>query len=484
MRLLVVLHRWIGVALCLLFAAWFATGIVMIYVPFPSLSDGERFKRSAAIDLAEVAGSIGTALSNSAVSPVDRVRVVMRDARATLVVESTGANIAAIDLGTQQPVVLLSADAARRIAGQFSGQPIRAVLGPIDFDQWIVHQQFDRYRPFFRVELEDSAGTELYVSQTTGEVLQRTTASQRAWNYVGAVVHWIYPTFIRKHWALWDQLVWWLSLAGIVGASLGLTLGIVRLREAWRRGRRGLTSPFVGWMRWHHILGLLAGAFVLSWIVSGWLSMDHGRLFSEPEPTAGQLQSYRNTSIADAIGQTSFAELADLAGVREFEFSAVAGRPIVITRYDERTALWVVEDDGRMRERNLTDEDIEAAVKNAWPNAGIVATTEVATNDVYAHLREGSLGSHVRRTVLDDARATWVHVDPSTGRILSVMDRSRRLYRWLFNGLHSFDFPVIVNRRPLWDLTMIALLLGGFVFSATSVVIGYRAVARKKPRAG
>src|SRR5262249_7147886 len=38
MRLLVTLHRWWGVAFCLLFAMWFASGIVMHFVPFPTRS--------------------------------------------------------------------------------------------------------------------------------------------------------------------------------------------------------------------------------------------------------------------------------------------------------------------------------------------------------------------------------------------------------------------------------------------------------------
>jgi len=42
MRLLVVLHRWWGVAFCLLFAMWFATGIVMHFVPFPARGDQGR----------------------------------------------------------------------------------------------------------------------------------------------------------------------------------------------------------------------------------------------------------------------------------------------------------------------------------------------------------------------------------------------------------------------------------------------------------
>src|SRR4051812_21034282 len=52
MRLLVFLHRWWGVAFCLLFAMWFASGIVMHFVPFPARGDaggsGDRLDLSRA----------------------------------------------------------------------------------------------------------------------------------------------------------------------------------------------------------------------------------------------------------------------------------------------------------------------------------------------------------------------------------------------------------------------------------------------------
>src|SRR6201999_2649322 len=37
-RTLATLHRWWGVAFCLLFAMWFASGIVMHFMPFPARS--------------------------------------------------------------------------------------------------------------------------------------------------------------------------------------------------------------------------------------------------------------------------------------------------------------------------------------------------------------------------------------------------------------------------------------------------------------
>ena len=35
-------HRWAGVALCLLFAIWFASGAVLHFVSFPSLSRSDQ----------------------------------------------------------------------------------------------------------------------------------------------------------------------------------------------------------------------------------------------------------------------------------------------------------------------------------------------------------------------------------------------------------------------------------------------------------
>ena len=39
-RILAIAHRWWGIAFCSLFAMWFASGIVMHFVPFPSRSEG------------------------------------------------------------------------------------------------------------------------------------------------------------------------------------------------------------------------------------------------------------------------------------------------------------------------------------------------------------------------------------------------------------------------------------------------------------
>ena len=34
-------HRWLGIGGCLLFVMWFASGVVMMYVGYPNLTDEE-----------------------------------------------------------------------------------------------------------------------------------------------------------------------------------------------------------------------------------------------------------------------------------------------------------------------------------------------------------------------------------------------------------------------------------------------------------
>jgi uncharacterized iron-regulated membrane protein len=48
-RALVILHRYLGIAIGLLMAVWFVSGIVMMYVGFPRLTEAERVRALAPI---------------------------------------------------------------------------------------------------------------------------------------------------------------------------------------------------------------------------------------------------------------------------------------------------------------------------------------------------------------------------------------------------------------------------------------------------
>jgi hypothetical protein len=51
---LVWFHRWLGVATCLIFAAWFASGTIMLFQPFPSLPHPAQMALQAPVDGAQI----------------------------------------------------------------------------------------------------------------------------------------------------------------------------------------------------------------------------------------------------------------------------------------------------------------------------------------------------------------------------------------------------------------------------------------------
>jgi hypothetical protein len=65
-------------------------------------------------------------------------------------------------------------------------------------------------------------------------------------------------------------------------------------------------------------------------------------------------------------------------------------------------------------------------------------------------------------------------VEPNTGTIREAFESRSRLDRWLYTGLHGLDFAWLYERRPLWDLVVILLSIGGGVASLTGAVAAVR----------
>ena len=77
-----------------------------------------------------------------------------------------------------------------------------------------------------------------------------------------------------------------------------------------------------------------------------------------------------------------------------------------------------------------------------------------------------------------DAAGTWVRVSSSTGQIIDIQDWRRRLYRWLFNSLHTFDILGLRSHDLLRKLVMLPLLTAGFLPSVTGIILAKRRLSR------
>src|SRR5580765_6497209 len=53
-KTLIFVHRWMGVALCLLFLLWFASGIVMMYWDYPEVTAADRLRHLPPLDASRI----------------------------------------------------------------------------------------------------------------------------------------------------------------------------------------------------------------------------------------------------------------------------------------------------------------------------------------------------------------------------------------------------------------------------------------------
>ena len=84
---------------------------------------------------------------------------------------------------------------------------------------------------------------------------------------------------------------------------------------------------------------------------------------------------------------------------------------------------------------------------------------------------------------MNDADNTRYYVDPGSARVVATYSSRNWVNRWLYNGLHSLNFPWLYNYRPLWDIVVITLMLGGTALCVTSLVLAWRVLGRKLARA-
>ena len=237
-RATVFTHRYLGVAVGLLMLVWFASGIVMIYVPYPGLSEGDRLRVASPIAWKACCNLAGQTYADD--QPVLAAEIGSMAGDLVLKLRPEGQPPRITSLAPSGPDLLIDDDKARAVALDAAPRLFGRTLRPtatelIERDQWTVGESGAGNRPLFHYIFNDPRGTELYVSSTTGEVVLWTTASQRFWNWLGAVPHWLYFTQLRQNGPVWAQIVIWTSLVGGFLTVLGLYLGIAQ----FKRGKSG-----------------------------------------------------------------------------------------------------------------------------------------------------------------------------------------------------------------------------------------------------
>jgi hypothetical protein len=513
-KLLILAHRYLGIVLSLLAVLWFATGIVMMYAGgMPQLTPQMRRDRLPNLDLtrvqlspAEAAAEAIASTEPSAGREGAQARRLTGGGRVSLltVMDRPAYRVGGITVFADTGDVLdeVSLAQARTITSRFARVPegrVTYVRTLTSTDQWTLGQ--NRALPLHKFRVDDEDATELYVQPRIADVTTMTTRRSRMLAWIGTIPHWMYFTALRNQQKLWSRFMVWTSGALCVLAVLGLILSVTQFRKT-RPFRLAKAIPYSGWMRWHYITGAFFGVFTLTWAFSGLLSMEPfewtdapgltvprdvftGGLinlskFAAPDPVA-----WNRVLKGRAIKEVEFERIQDehYYIVRQAPDAREEGRraerlhqPYSVTGSVDRDRVLLAADTLEVRREPFSTESLLARLKAAAPDVPIVEATPLADYDSYYYSRGRQTPLPVLRVKFGDPAGTWYYIDPATSQIVSQLHRLNRVERWLYNGLHSLDFSFWYDKRPLWDIGMILLLVGGLASSSIGLCFGFKRV--------
>jgi hypothetical protein len=471
-KLLILFHRYLGIALCLIFIMWFVTGIAMIYAKaMPTLSPESRLEHLPLLDFQRIKLRPSEAAEHGQLSG-SPPRVSLLTIMGRPVYRFSFPEIVTVFADTGEVMNPPGPKESLTIASHFMNVPestlhhVRVLDSP---DQWTIGS--NSLMPMHKISADDDAHTELYVSEQSGEVAVVTTRASRALAWVSAIPHWLYLSALRTNGHAWNLVVLWVSGLGTVLALMGIVLGIIQY------SRQPPHIRYAGWMRWHYITGAIFGVFTLTWVFSGFLSMEPWDWAS----TGGLGDGMRAAFSGGPLDLKKFSAMPSsfpVSGVKEIEFLRIQGDGYYAAKGKSPTPELVSADSLSVRDGLFSTESLVGKAQQANPDVPIAEVTELSSYDSYYYSRDGDAPLPVVRLKFDDPDKTWFYIDPRLGRILARYQKRERLQRWIYHGLHSLDFSFWYYSRPAWDIGVIVLCSGGAVLSAIGVWISIRRLRR------
>ena len=490
------LHRWLSIAIGLVVLSWFLSGFVMIYYPWPALTESVRlgfgapFRPSSKVigvrRAAEVATRVlratnprDTTLSRARLSAIGLglVYTFSRDHG------STSEQAILVDAITGEAIAPLDSSDAVAIARTVVALPARVseVWLEQHGDHYLMSGEYRRDFPDWVIRFDDGSSTAVYVSEASGHITGVVTRRTRVTTWLGVVPHWLYFQWLydRPDAWLWLNLI--LPSIAALAAAAGLIFGVVQLFSSRRRNGKRRVTPYRGVSRWHHLGGAALGVVVLTWSFSGVLTV----LGPDNVPRPGQAARARGGETQWAQFQLSEADaLAALRRVepaaepRAIDATASAGRTGYLFHLTTAREAWVDATTGIVRSQ-LDTTALLAIARRVLPYAPVAHLSITTSYDTYYYARpHRELHLPVWRVEFADPAHSVLYVDAVRGEPTGFVDDGFRRWRWARDGLHSLDFPAINGKRPLWDVIVWVLLLAGTLSASTGVWLACRRVRR------
>jgi hypothetical protein len=223
------------------------------------------------------------------------------------------------------------------------------------------------------------------------------------------------------------------------------------------------------------IFGLFFGLTACTWVFSGLLSMEPFDSLTQGPETGpmGLLREPPDLASFPIKRRQSWRG----SGVKELELTTFNGNPVYLATESPGHSM-VIPLEGTPTPEFDRARLIEMAASESAPYH-IAETRTLDHYDAYYIARHGELPLPALFIRLDDPGRSTFYIDPKTARVVAGYSAASRWNRWLYHGLHSWNFPWLYRYRPSWDIVVIALLAGGSALCITGVVIAWQMLQRR-----
>ena len=494
-------HRYLGIFLAPFILLWSISGIVMMYVAYPKLTESERLhmlpplggfeccdqrflERIEHLDVAKFSLERleGSVVARMKTTTNEYVTFQLSTSRSLIPIDEARAreifkdNFSKSFESSNKNIEINNEKNKRKYKGENKEEEIEKYekilnIEKIERDQWTVYSSYNRHRPLYKIILGDDEGREVYISSISGKIVQQTTSFQRNWSWIGTVTHWLYPTALRQYTQLWYWLVVGLSIASLIAVISGVWIGLKQLKK---RKSKPL-SPYKGMRLLHHWGGVFIALILFLFLLSGFLSMNPLGLFQskhysithtlgkkvEPRAVIDSLQHYLPDQFDSELVQLS------LAGWNNEVYWIGKYRNGHIIRYDKHFKQYSIS----------RSELIAAGVALGGPQ---VSQMLLSVEDDYYFSHKNIIELPVWKMTTNNQAAGEVlfYLSPITGEMIKSVDSQGRLYRWLFNALHRWDFSSTTRQRPISDFLLVPFMALLVIFSLTGCYLGWKRLRR------
>ena len=460
------IHKITGLSIAVFFSMWFVTGIVLVYHPYPKVSEKIMLKKKETLpsSLPEL---------SSVLSKVDG------KVKSLSLKQFQGQTLFSFD---EAPDITF--DVVEKVAKHWIDAPIKRVDTLRQREQWVLFTKYDKELPIYKFYFDDAQKHELFISGRTAEVLQMTTSRQRLWAWLGAIPHKFYIPCIRRDVDVWQNMVAIMSGICLIAALTGWLLGILLWIKRYQKKHIWQNPYKKRWYRWHFSFGLVFGIFLIGWALSGIFAMQRVPQWMVPMEGDYSFKTSRlwgRGLLPMEAYQLDYRKLKDTyPDLKEVEWLRFADIPTyrVITGQDD---FLVDASTDEIKSLQIPEETIVKGLKKVHGEEVEMKVSLLNEFDNYYLSRRVDLELPVYKIEVADANGSLYYVNPSTGYV-RYLNNNKIVRKWLFNGIHYLDIDWLVARPWLW-YTCIWVLCGGcLVVCISGLVLAWRVLTPKKEK--